>query len=285
MSTLNDGNEVFVEVIRFDRFPQKMKYGGVGMVFGKISRGLTTNYFSEIFYESQIGEDGVPLVSAQAASKAILYDIASEITVALRFLQGRGWFEEKVQFSSTGMPPFSEIVVDGWRTAWGDSTRVDLEFYLEDLCEELELNGLVYTQEWYYAKVSHLYFKDHNIPDYAMTIGILLSQMWWKMEQEDAAIRGRENQTSLDRANIAKKLRMREQTTAKNAVLVAYWNRALAEHGAEVMRRDSNAAQAIFALATEQRPRELQIKKSGKIIGAEAIRKRLVALRRQGKIG
>ncbi len=262
-----------------------MKYGGVGMVFGKINHGLTTNYFSEIFYESQVGSDGVPVVSLQAASKAILYDIASEISVALRFLQGREWFDANVQFSTTGLPPFSEIVVDGWRAEWGNSTRVDLEFYLEDLCQELELNDLIYSQEWYYAKASYLYFKDHKLPDHAMTIGILLSQMWWKLEQEDAAIRGRENQRSLDRANLAKKLRMKEQATAKDTVLVMYWHRALQEHGAEVMKRDSNAAQAIFAMATERRPRELQIRSSGKIIGAEAIRKRLVELRRQGKIG
>ena len=51
------------------------------------------------------------------------------------------------------------------------------------------------------------------------------------------------------------------------------------------MRKDSNAAQAIFAIASRKRPKELQIKSTGEIIGVEAIRKRISALRKLEKIG
>lgn len=277
--------DAFVEIIDFKRFPQKMKYGAIGMVFGKVTHGLTTNHFSELVHESQIDGNGVPSVSISQASSAILYEISSEISVALRFLQGCKWFDPQVQFITEGLSPFSEVKAIGWRDEWGISAKVDLAFYLENLCQELELDGQIYTQEWYYAKVSHLYFNDGEIPDVAMTIGVLLSQMWWKLDQEVAAIRGHESISSLDRANKAKQLRVKEQASAKNTVILAFWQKALVEHGPEVMRRDSNAAQAIFAMASEKRPRELQIRRTGKIIGAEAIRKRIVELRRQGKIG
>jgi hypothetical protein len=282
---VDSSKEAYVEIIDFKRFPQKMKYGAIGMVFGKVTHGLTANFFSELIHSSQLDADGNPNVSVSAASRAIMYEVSSEISVALRFLQGCNWFDENVSFITTGVEPFSEVEVHGWRHEWGIPAKVDVSFYLEDVCEELELDGLIYSQEWYYAKASHLYFKEVEVPDVAMTIGILLSQMWWKLDQEVAALRGHENLDSLDRANKAKKLRMKEQASAKNTVIQAYWHKALAEHGAEIMRRDSNAAQAIFAMATEKRPRELQIRSTGKIIGAEAIRKRLVELRRRGKIG
>lgn len=136
-------------------------------------------------------------------------------------MQGCGWFDEDVKFSSTGFAPFSEVIVEGWRNGWSDSTRVDLQYYLEDVCEELELSGQIYTQEWYYAKVCLLYFQDAEIPDVAMTIGILLSQMWWKLEQETAALRRHESISSLNRANQAKKLRMKELTSAK---IGSFWH-------------------------------------------------------------
>ncbi len=191
-------NTTHVEIIDFKRFPQKMKYGAIGMAFGKITHGLTTNYFSETVHEIQLGDDGMPLISISEASNGILYKIASEISIALLFLQGCGWFEDHLQFVAEESSPFGEVAVEGWRTEWNISAQVDLQHYLEDVCQELELDGQIYTQEWYYAKVSHLYFKDGDIPDVAMTIGILLSQMWWKIEQEAAAVRGHDNITSLD---------------------------------------------------------------------------------------
>ena len=275
----------FVEIIDFKRFPKKMKYGAIGMVFGTVTHGLTTNYFSELVHETQLDAEGNPSLSISDATNAIMYELSAEISVALRFLQGCNWFGEDVQFVTVGSQPIEDLQVDGWRDEWNVSAKVDLAFFLEDICQELELDGLIYTQEWYYAKVSHLYFKDGEIPNFAMTIGILLSQMWWKLEQEKAAMRGHKNSISLDRANRAKKLRMEEQTSAKNTVILSFWQKALAEHGSEVMRRDSNAAQAVYAMAFEKRPRELQLRSTGKIIGAEAIRKRIIELRREGKIG
>ena len=101
--------DAFVEIINFKRFPQKVKYGAIGMVFGKVTHGLTTNYFSELVRESQIDKNGVPCVSISQASSAILYEVSSEISVALRFLQGCKWFDPQVQFITEGLAPFSEV--------------------------------------------------------------------------------------------------------------------------------------------------------------------------------
>jgi len=68
-------------------------------------------------------------------------------------------------------------------------------------------------------------------------------------------------------------------------VIASYWAEAASELGPEVMRRDSNAAQAIYAIALKRRPKEMQLKSTGEIIGVDAIRKRLLALRKLEKIG
>ena len=64
-----------------------------------------------------------------------------------------------------------------------------------------------------------------------------------------------------------------------------YWLEARAELGMETMRRDSNAAQAIYAIAVRKRPKQLLVKATGEVIGVEAIRKRISALRRLKRVG
>ena len=51
------------------------------------------------------------------------------------------------------------------------------------------------------------------------------------------------------------------------------------------MRRDNNAAQAIYAIAVKKQPKEMQLKSTGEIIGVDAIRKRLPSLRKMKIIG
>ena len=55
---MDNPKEAYVEIIDFKRFPQKMKYGSIGMVFGKVTHGLTTNFFSELIHEFQLDAEG-----------------------------------------------------------------------------------------------------------------------------------------------------------------------------------------------------------------------------------
>ena len=181
------------------------------MALGKVINGLTANYFSELVYPFHLDEDDKPKFSVESAIAAIRYSVCSEITVALRYLQGRNWFDEEIKFWVDGLEPLDEIRLEGWSENWDTAAKIDLAYFLEDVCAELELADQAFTQEWYYAKVSHHYFSDIEVPDVAFTIGILLSQMWWKLDFEAAALRGAANIESLERANRARATHSRSQ--------------------------------------------------------------------------
>jgi len=274
-----------LEIIDYKPFPKPLKVGAVGMVFGKITNGLTANFFSDLIYPFNLDADGFPSIGISFALRAIRYSVTSEILVAVQYLQGHGWFEDQVQFLIHGVDPWDEIHADGWAKEWGIPAKVDMAFYLEDIVGELEASGKEFSKEWYYAKASHLYFSDVEVADVAMTIGILLSQLWWRVDLGDVAERGQANTASLNKANRVRKVRSIGQSAAKNEVIVEYWFQALTEFGRETMRRDSNASQAIYAIALRKRPKELLIKSTGEVIGVEAIRKRVSALRKLEKIG
>ncbi|MBB57203.1 MAG: hypothetical protein CMM42_08255 [Rhodospirillaceae bacterium] len=274
-----------IEIIDFKKFSKPHTLGVVGIAFGKIVHGLTTNFFSTEVFQSDLDNDGYPIIPIQRAVSAIRYSVSSHILLALYFLQENGWFDPKVKFWIDGAEPHDEVRLEGWSDTWNTSAQVDLAYYLEDVCEELEVSERAFSQEWFHAKVSHLYFIDIDVPDVALTVGILLAQMWWKFELEEAALRGNANAASLERANTARQQQSKTQNEAKMSVIASYWAEAEKELGSEVMRRDSNAAQAIYTIALKRQPRELQLKSTGEIIGPEAIRKRLLALRKLEKIG
>ena len=94
----------FVEIIDFKEFPKKMKYGAIGMVFGKVTNGLTTNFFSELYYPFQLDENGIPEITVQSALGAINYCLSDEIMGALVFLQGQNWFDENVTRNDSDQP-------------------------------------------------------------------------------------------------------------------------------------------------------------------------------------
>lgn len=277
------------EVILLDykAFPKPIKGGALGILFGKVVHGMTVNFFSDAYYPFDLDDTGAPLFSLQRAIRSIRYSMASEILVALKYLAGEGWFEDEgeVEFFIEGLEPLDEVKVKGWSEVWDTSSIVDMAYYLEDVCSELESSGGEFSIGWYYAKVSHLYFLDGNVPDVAMTIGILLSQMWWKQDLEETALRGQEHSKSLRLASEASKARSVTQSHAKNETIAKLWHECVAVHGRELMHRDANASQAIYALAIDTRPPSLLIKSSGEVIGHEAIRKRLSSLRKLGKIG
>lgn len=280
-----------LEILDYKSFPKPLGVGAVGMVFGKITNGLTANFFSELIFPFQLDENGHPSIGISYALNSIRYSASSEVLVAVQYLQGHGWFESEVEFFINGLDPYDEVHARGWKSdrgtgeEWGTSERVDMAFYLEDVLGELEADGKELTREWYYAKVSQLYFSDVEVPDVAMTIGVLLAQLWWRTDLGEVAERGQANSEALQKANSARKERSKVQSADRNRVVSSYWFEALAEFGAETMRRDSNAAQAIYAIAMRKRPKELLVKASGEVIGVEAIRKRISALRKLGKVG
>lgn len=274
-----------VDRIDFKAFPVPLKNRAIGMYFGKVSHGITTNFFSDLYFSYHLDDEGEPVFSVRQAANAIRYSMASEVIVAVQYLSGHGWFDEAVDFYTEGLNPFEEVKVSGWAEVWNASAIVDFAYYLEDVYSEIELNGNSFSKEWYYAKISHLYFLDGHIPDVAMTIGILLGQIWAKDAVEEIALRGDANRNSLLKASMVRKQNSTEKTQARNTIISDLWYECLREHGAELMRRDSNAAQAIHILVSERRPTELMHKSTGVMLGVEAIRKRLTSLRKLGKIG
>ncbi|MEL7128587.1 MAG: hypothetical protein AAGK23_03485 [Pseudomonadota bacterium] len=280
-----------VEIIDYKSFPQPLGVGAVGMVFGKVTNGLTVNFFSELIYPFQLDADGKPSINSQIALNAIRYSATLEVLVAVQYLQGHGWFESDVEFFISGEDPFDELQARGWKSErsssveWGIPDRVDMAFYLEEIVGELERDGGEFSKEWHCAKISYLYFSDVEVPDVAMTMGILLAQLWWRIDVGDVAERGQANSAALQKASSARKERSKAQSKDKNKLISQYWFEARAALGSEVMRRDSNAAQAIYAIAMRKRPKQLLIKATGEVIGVEAIRKRVSALRKLEKIG
>lgn len=274
-----------IEIIDFKLFPQRIIGGAVGIVFGKIMHGMTANFFSELIHPHHLGDDAQPVLSLDFAIGAIRYSVTSEVVNALRYLQGHGLLDPSLRLLTVGLEPLDEVQVEGWADEWGVNARVDLAFYLDDLCSELQMTDQAFSKAWYYAKIAQLYFSDIEVADVAMTIGILVSQLWWKVDLEDAALRGNANLAALEKANEIRKSQSHNQSQEKNDLIASYWFKALDDLGVEVMRRDSNAAQAVYAIAARNRPKALCIKSTGEVIGAEAIRKRITALRKLGKIG
>lgn len=279
-----------LEIIDYKPFPKPLPGGAVGMVFGKISHGMTANFFSQLIYPFNLDANGYPSIGVSFALNAIRYSASSEVLCAVQFLQGHGWFESEVEFFISGLEPFDEVHAKGWKSErgsgdeWGIPESVDMAFYLEDVVGELEAEGKEFSKEWYFAKISYLYFSDVEVPDVAMTMGILLAQLWWRADLGDVAERGHANSEALQKANSARKKRSKVQTEDRNNIISQYWFDALAEFGAETMRRDSNAAQAIYSIALQKRPKELLVKATGEVIGVEAIRKRISALRKLNKV-
>ncbi len=276
---MNEANTV-VEILQFDKFPTPKKYGVIGMVFGRVIDGLTVNYFSTFVHLHDLDEDGHPIVGIKRAISGICYEINSEIVVALRYLQEIGIIREDIKFYVTG----DGVQLGGWSNCWDNSDRVDVAFFLEDVCEEFEANEQAFSKEWFYAKMCQMYFSDYEEPNTAFTVGILVSQMWTKLEHEKTTLRGIANQEAMRKANQEKQKTSMARAERKKAKIASYWHQAQDELGAELMRKDSNAAHAIFDMAMKEKPESLVLKSSGKVIGAEAIRKILPNLRREGKL-
>ena len=79
--------------------------------------------------------------------------------------------------------------------------------------------------------------------------------------------------------------RLRPEKKQKLELVAKLWHQPNTELGANAMHKDTNAAHAIYAKAQEHNYPELQIKKSGQLIGPDSIKRLLPELREQGEIG
>ena len=138
-----------------------------------------------------------------------------------------------------------------------------------------------YSLEFYAA--SSLY--EYYILDSPFRAGYIASEMILKFNYEDSAIQGQKNKVALQAAEEAKPTKAKARKKQKLELVAKLWHEQKAEHGANAMHKDTNAAHAIYAKAQEHNYPELQIKKSGQLIGPDSIKRLLPELRLQGKIG
>jgi len=138
-----------------------------------------------------------------------------------------------------------------------------------------------YSLEFYAA--SSLY--EYYILDSPFRAGYIASEMILKFNYEDSAIQGQKNKVALQAAEEAKPTKAKARKKQKLELVAKLWHQLNTELGANAMHKDTNAAHAIYAKAQEHNYPELQIKKSGQLIGPDSIKRLLPELREQGEIG
>ena len=142
-------------------------------------------------------------------------------------------------------------------------------------------NFNTYSLEFYAA--SSLY--EYYISDRPFRAGYIASEMIWKFNYEDSAIQGQKNKVALQAAEEAKPTKAKARKKQKLELVAKLWHQLNTELGANAMHKDTNAAHAIYAKAKKHNYPELQIKKSGQLIGPDSIKRLLPELREQGEIG
>ena len=138
-----------------------------------------------------------------------------------------------------------------------------------------------YSLEFYAA--SSLY--EYYILDSPFRAGYIASEMILKFNYEDSAIQGQKNKVALQAAEEAKPTKAKARKKQKLELVAKLWHEQKAEHGAEAMRRDVNAALWIHSIIEKNRYSEFLIKKTGRVIEPDVIQRLLRELRLQGKIG
>ena len=115
--------------------------------------------------------------------------------------------------------------------------------------------------------------------------GYITAEMIWKFKHETSVILGQKNKKALKAAEDAKPIKAALKKEHKLNRITKIWHQQSVELGNNAMRKDANAAQAIYVKAVKDRYPELLIKRSGKVIGPDAIKRFLLELRELGKIG
>ena len=115
--------------------------------------------------------------------------------------------------------------------------------------------------------------------------GYITAEMIWKFKHETSAILGQKNKKALQAAEDAKPIKAKLKREKKLDRVAKLWHQQAVELGNNAMRKDANAAHAIYAKALKSHYPELLVKKSGKVIEPDSIKRLLPELRDRGKIG
>jgi len=166
--------------------------------------------------------------------------------------------------------PYLEFLKKRYGVNW--EAGVLLEYVVE--------NFPAYSEPFYAALIRYHYY----ISEDDFYVGYLASEMKWKFNHEKSALAGEKNLKALAAAELAKPGMAASRKSAKLDCVARLWNEARNELGAQSMRKDTNAAHAVFARAEKERPSELLVKKTGTVIKPDAIRRLISELRNSGKI-
>lgn len=297
-----------VELLNYEPFSEPPNGFGenkpVGMASLKFTHGLTVNYSKVPIYPFQIGKDELPDVSKISDPKIVKYDIHVEVLHCLQKLQEHGWFLEITKFGiqvddyHIGQNEVF-IFAEQWTTNDSTNTISDLGYYLEDIVLELLIQDKAFSQEWYFANIARLYFDgggSYFTENDAVTIGVLLGQMWWKFTHEENALTGERASRNIENATFVRMARA-PKAKKKRLKAIRIILRELYLAHPDLKRNDSEAARRIEAYAKEnihnlenntnlsrEHSRSLILKKTGAVIGADAIRKHIISLRKDNQL-
>ncbi len=178
--------ETAVELVEFTRFKRAHIRNPQGLALLKITNGLTVNYATEVIFGYHLDQNGQVKLDEFKSLSDISYDLSSEISACLHFLQEAGWINPKAKITITFNDKQDHNVrLTEWRLNAANINSKSA--FLGDVALELTFNGQSFSRDWYCAKICELYYSEYPInPNVILTIGILLSQMWWKLDHEAA---------------------------------------------------------------------------------------------------
>ena len=170
---------------------------------------------------------------------------------------------------------FDEARLTKLKSEFGDS------WIIEAVASYVFRNFETYSLEFYAA--SALY--EILVLKRPFRAGYIAAEMIWKFKHEGSAILGQKNKKALQAAEDAKPTKAKAKKIKKLERVAKLWHQLKSEQGANAMWRDVNAALWIHSIVEKNRYPEFLIKKTGKVIGPDAIQRLLPELREQGKIG
>lgn len=304
---MNSPVGISYEILQVDFFEGKSVFGTIGMAFLMVEHGLSVHYVCYDLFEDDIDENNEPIISFERILAGIDYELDSQISASLSALKRGGYFREGAIISSfLGNPNERNVIlveprvaneVIGMNKLYVGLARKDensilrltelhdtLATKLADIITEIERKNESFSKDWYLAKICLMYFSRKTIGvNTAFSIGILVEQMSWKLAHETDAQRGISQLKSLISATEVQAKQAPKTAVKKRAAILKI---LLEEYAADpnLMRNDSAAARRVEEVAKDNRIQELYIKSSNSILGSDAIKKHIRALRKAESI-
>ncbi|MDE0994873.1 MAG: hypothetical protein OSA23_17180 [Rhodospirillales bacterium] len=205
----------------------------------------------------------------QNVAQADTPDFCKEVLVEAEVLEGSGSLTRVVEST------FDKVHLDKFKTEAGNNWIIAaVAFYVFR-------NFQTYSLQFYAA--SALY--ETYVLKRPFRAGYITAEMIWRFEHETSALLGQKNKKALQAAEDAKPIRAKLKREQKLDRVAKIWHEQAVELGNNAMRKDSNAAHAIYVKALKGRYPELLVKKSSKVIGPDSIKRLLPELRERDKIG